>query len=203
MQGDLSPPNVIDVEASGFGRGSYPIEVGFVTAEGERFCSLIRPPLHWTHWDDEAAAVHGLSRELLAKYGRSVEEVALVLNQRLAGRLVYCDAWFYDFNWLAVLFDEAGSLQGFRLEHGRVVLEATGEFGHEPAQDPDVVLQVFQTMAQTGSRLGRDAEERLSEGLPLLSAHLEEGPAGTPALVNVLTDWRARATTAPFSVYST
>src|SRR5260370_27022420 len=32
-------------------------------------------------------------------------------------------------------------------------------------------------MAQTGSRLGRDAEERLSEGLPLLSAHLEEGPA--------------------------
>ena len=125
MQGDLSPPNVIDVEASGFGRGSYPIEVGFVTAEGERFCSLIRPPLHWTHWDDEAAAVHGLSRELLAKYGRSVEEVALVLNQRLAGRLVYCDAWFYDFNWLAVLFDEAGSLQGFRLEHIHRLLRET------------------------------------------------------------------------------
>ena len=38
------------------------------------------------------------------------------------------------------------------------------------------MLQVFETMAQTGSRLGRDAEERLSEALPLLSAHLEEGP---------------------------
>ena len=66
--------------------------------------------------------------------------------------------------------------QGFRVEHGRVMLDAVGEFGPEPAQDPDVVLQVFETMAQTGCRLGRDAEERLSEGLPLLSAHLEEGP---------------------------
>jgi len=114
---------VIDVEASGFGRGSYPIEVGFVTTEGERFCTLIRPPVHWTHWDDEAAAVHGVSRDLLAKYGRPVAEVALKLNQRLAGRLVYCDAWFYDFNWLAVLFDEARSLQEFRLEHIHSLLQ--------------------------------------------------------------------------------
>jgi [protein-PII] uridylyltransferase len=66
---------------------------------------------------------------------------------------------------------------GFRLERGRVVLEAVGEFGHEPAEDPDVVLQVFATMARTGCRLGRSAEERMSQGLPLLSAHLEEGPA--------------------------
>jgi [protein-PII] uridylyltransferase len=77
--------------------------------------------------------------------------------------------------------------QGFRVEHGRVVLEATGEFGHEPAQDPDVVLQVFQTTAQTGSRLGRNAEERLAEGLPLLSAHLEEGPTLWHHLKGVLT----------------
>ena len=38
--------------------------------------------------------------------------------------------------------------------------------GHEPAQDPDVVLKVFAAMAQTGCRLGREAEERLSQGLP-------------------------------------
>src|SRR5207302_4504605 len=71
----------------------------------------------------------------------------------------------------------AGSRVGFRVERGRVVLEAAGEFGHEPAQDPDVVLEVFQSMAQTGAKLGRDAEERLEEALPLLSTHLEEGPA--------------------------
>jgi [protein-PII] uridylyltransferase len=72
---------------------------------------------------------------------------------------------------------QQGIHAGFRVERGRVVLEGVDSFGHEPAEDPDVVLQVFGTMAQTGSRLGRDAEERLSEGLPLLSAHLEEGPA--------------------------
>ena len=83
--------------------------------------------------------------------------------------------------------------QGFRVEHGRVVLEATGEFGHEPAQDPDVVLQVFQTMAKTGARLGRDAEERLAEGLPLLSAHLEEGPTLWHHLRGVLTGSHAGA----------
>jgi [protein-PII] uridylyltransferase len=66
--------------------------------------------------------------------------------------------------------------QGFRVERGRVILEAVGALGHEPAQDPDVVLQVFAAMAQTGCRLGLEAEERLSVGLPLLSAHLEEGP---------------------------
>jgi hypothetical protein len=27
--------------------------------------------------------------------------------------------------------------------------------------------------------------------------------AGTPALVNVVTDWRARATTTPFTLYTT
>ena len=86
---------------------------------------------------------------------------------------------------------QQGVSAGFRLERGRVVLEAMGAFGHEPAQDPDVVLQVFETMAQTGSRLGRDAEERLSEGLPLLSAHLEEGPTLWHHLRGVLTGFHA------------
>lgn len=67
--------------------------------------------------------------------------------------------------------------RGFRLERGRVLLETAAEFGHDPADDPDVVLLVFAAMARTGVTLGRDAEESLSQGLPLLSAHLEEGPA--------------------------
>jgi [protein-PII] uridylyltransferase len=67
-------------------------------------------------------------------------------------------------------------LHGFRVERGRVVLDAVTKPGHDPAQDPDVVLQVFGAMAETGCRLGRDAEERLSLALPVLSVHLEEGP---------------------------
>jgi [protein-PII] uridylyltransferase len=76
---------------------------------------------------------------------------------------------------------------GFRLESGRVILQTAVEFGHDPAEDPDVVLQVFAAMAKTGVTLGRDAEERLSEGLPLLSAQLEEGPALWHHLQGVLT----------------
>jgi [protein-PII] uridylyltransferase len=80
---------------------------------------------------------------------------------------------------------------GFCVEKGRVVLDALGKSGHDPAHDPDVVLDVFQVMAQTGCTLGRDAEERLSEGLPLLSSHLEEGPTLWHHLRGVLTGFYA------------
>src|SRR5579871_5807721 len=66
--------------------------------------------------------------------------------------------------------------QGFRLERGRVVLDVVTAAGEDPANDPDVVLQVFAAMARTGCTLGREAEERISEALPLMSADLEEGP---------------------------
>ncbi len=86
---------------------------------------------------------------------------------------------------------KAETQHGFRVERGRVQLEAVGEFEHEPAQDPDVVLKVFAAMAQTGCRLSRDAEERLSEGLPMLSAHLEEGPTLWHHLRGILTGYYA------------
>jgi hypothetical protein len=47
-------PAIIDLEASGFGKGSYPIEVGFVLPEGAMYCTLIQPAPHWRHWDDKA-----------------------------------------------------------------------------------------------------------------------------------------------------
>jgi [protein-PII] uridylyltransferase len=77
--------------------------------------------------------------------------------------------------------------RGFRLEQGRIVLDGVAAARHDPAQDPDVVLQVFGAMGRTGATLGRDAEERLSQALPVLSAHLEEGPALWHHLQGVLT----------------
>jgi [protein-PII] uridylyltransferase len=76
---------------------------------------------------------------------------------------------------------------GFRLEQGRVVLEAVAAGRHDPAQDPDVALHVFAVMAATGASLGHDAEERLSQALPVLSAQLEEGPALWHHLREILT----------------
>jgi len=66
---------------------------------------------------------------------------------------------------------------GFRIEDGRIVLGAVGAAGGDPAQDPEVVLALFAAMARTGCALDRASEERISQALPLLSAHLEEGPA--------------------------
>lgn len=106
---------VIDVEASGFGRGSYPIEVG-VASDDDNYCSLISPQPEWRHWDDGAEQLHGISRQLLRAHGRSVQEVALALNHLLAGKRVYSDAWGNDSTWLARLFDAAEISQHFKLE---------------------------------------------------------------------------------------
>ena len=67
---------------------------------------------------------------------------------------------------------------------------------------------------KTGRDLGYTAFHKMAEALGCYAEYVEDPalirPAlerafssGCPALVNVLTDWRARATTAQFSVYST
>ncbi len=116
LHATATTPAVLDIEASGFGPRSYPIEVGYVMADGRSRCTLVRPPQHWTHWDAEAERVHGISRELLDRHGREATEVARMLNADLAGQTVYCDGWAHDFPWLALLFDEAGLAPQFRLE---------------------------------------------------------------------------------------
>ncbi len=75
---------------------------------------------------------------------------------------------------------------GYQVEQGRVALEAAGE-GSDPAHDPDVVLHAFAAIAETGGVLGQASEERLSQALPLLSGHLEEGPALWHPLRRILT----------------
>ena len=116
-------PPFIDVEASGLGRGSYPIEVGIVLADGSRHCWLIRPAEHWTHWDPTAEAIHGISQARLGALGRMPAEVATLLNRHLSGQTVYSDAWGNDMPWLAKLFDEADVPQRFRLESVRALLD--------------------------------------------------------------------------------
>jgi hypothetical protein len=115
-------PWVLDVEASGFGAGSYPIEVGFAAPDGRTRCSLIRPEPQWTHWDARAEAVHCVAREQLLSHGRSSAEVAALLNLELAGQQVYCNSWAHDYVWLARLFDAAGVVQRFRLRDLRELL---------------------------------------------------------------------------------
>lgn len=132
LKEERSPPTVLDVEASGFGRKSYPIEVGFVLPNGHSFCSLIYPEPEWTHWDPQAESVHHISRSLLLERGRPVSEVARLLNSELRGQTVYSDGWANDYSWLGALFDVAGLSPGFKLENLRALLrEDEADHWHE------------------------------------------------------------------------
>lgn len=115
-------PVVIDVEASGFGPGSYPIEIGVVLESGDPYCRLLRPQTDWTHWDESAAAVHGVTRDILITHGRPADEVARDLNEMLWGKTVYSDAWSYDMTWVGLLFEVVGRPQTFRIESLRSLL---------------------------------------------------------------------------------
>ena len=115
-------PAIIDIEASGFGRHSYPIEVGVVMEDGARHCYLIHPEDDWTFWDQAAEVVHGIPRRLLLERGQPVAQVGRLLNRLLAGMTVYTDAWSHDLSWLGKLYDAAALPQMFRLESLRALL---------------------------------------------------------------------------------
>ena len=46
----VEAPIFIDVEASGFGSYSSPVEVGLAINHTDRFCMLVLPEPDWQHW---------------------------------------------------------------------------------------------------------------------------------------------------------
>jgi len=116
-------PGILDIEASGFGDEGYPIEVGFVLPDGRKYCSLIMPLPEWTHWDERAEQLHGITRAMLASHGRSVRAVAEDLNTLVGGGTLYSDGWVVDSPWLAKLFYAAGLSPHFRLSPLELILD--------------------------------------------------------------------------------
>ena len=97
-------PTIIDIEASGFGSRSYPIEIGVVKTNGERYCALIEPQPEWDHWSESAQAIHGITRKLIESRGRSPHDICKDLNEFLGDITAYSDAWTHDNSWLNRLF---------------------------------------------------------------------------------------------------
>ncbi|MFT2092050.1 hypothetical protein [Paraglaciecola sp. 2405UD69-4] len=116
-------PTIIDIEASGFGAASYPIEVGVINAAGDRFCSLIKPQPDWIHWDEKAESLHGISRRLLSEKGESAHSVCRQLNQFLSGQVVYSDGWVVDDTWLIKLYHSAGLEMQFQVSSLEMILK--------------------------------------------------------------------------------
>lgn len=119
---DAAIPAILDIEASGFGRGSYPIEIGFVLADQRSQCVLIKPHPEWSMWDAGAERLHGIQRAQLQQRGTEIKAAAHILNEALRGQIVYSDAWGNDQSWLALLFEYADFLPTFKLQTLRALL---------------------------------------------------------------------------------
>ncbi len=161
-------PYIIDLEASGLTSNSYPIEVGLALAPGQRFCSLIKPADEWEHWDKQAESVHGISRDILQKQGRSVTEIAAELNQILNNKIVYSDAWGVDNSWVTTLFaaarmDKTFSVSALEMilneqqidvwmETRNAVVRDLGLTRHRASNDAWIIQETYtRTLAMTSS----------------------------------------------------
>ncbi|WP_416306422.1 hypothetical protein [Neptunicella sp. SCSIO 80796] len=128
---NLPPPIIIDIEASGFGADSYPIEVGVIMQDGDRYCRLIKPQPGWQHWDEKAQALHGIERDLLVNKGTSAHQVAMELNSLLAGKTVYSDGWVVDSPWLIKLHHDTQIAMQYRISSLEMILsEAQMQIWH-------------------------------------------------------------------------
>jgi hypothetical protein len=97
----------IDFEASSLNDEGYPIEVGWVFEDGRSEAHLIKPAAQWVDWDEEAEALHHISRAML-RNGMPHEAVARRLLDVLAEHTVYASAPSWDGKWLSALLRAAG-----------------------------------------------------------------------------------------------
>jgi hypothetical protein len=159
-------PAIIDIEASGFGRNSYPIEVGIVLPNQKSFCNIIRPADEWTYWDDAAEAVHGITREQLFKKGKPPHEVAEKLNQLLRGTKIYTDAWSYDISWIGKLYDLTEIPQLFSLDSLRnLMTEQQAALWHPTKEQVINELHLIRHRASTDALILQETFRRTAEAI--------------------------------------
>jgi hypothetical protein len=143
------PPILIEIEASDFGKESYPIEIGYVDNRGQPWCSLITPCDDWTHWNPVAENLHHISREILLAHGKSIDVIVAHLNKAFLNKTVYSDSWLQDFTWLSQLFEVASIPPHFKLEDLRAKLTPYQEsIWHETKQS---ILNEFQVRRHRAS----------------------------------------------------
>ena len=156
---------ILDIEASGFGRNSYPIEVGYVLADGTSFCTLIRPEPNWTHWDEQAEQTHHISRTIAEQHGQDVTSVAKQLNFKLAGKTLYSDGWANDYSWLGKLFDAANLSPHFKLDNLRALLsEREAERWHAVKHEVAQEVQIDRHRASADAKLLQLTLARIKQG---------------------------------------
>ena len=154
-------PAIIDVEASGFGPSSYPIEIGLALSDGARFSSLIQPLPEWRYWDPEAEKIHHLSREALNRHGKSAVDVARNLNMLLEDRTVFSDGWVVDKPWVDLLFYAAGVHLRFSVSPlERILSEAQMALWHRTQRQVIAELNLQRHRASTDAMVVQETYQR-------------------------------------------
>ncbi|MGB0466574.1 MAG: hypothetical protein ACPGF7_03455 [Pontibacterium sp.] len=101
----------IDIEASGLGAESYPIEIAWrCVASGDSDDFYINPESEaagWDYWDEFAEELHGIERETLLKDGVGIFQACMRLNTALKGKTIVSDAFEFDAFWMRRLFQQA------------------------------------------------------------------------------------------------
>ncbi len=113
------PVICIDIEASGLGPGSYPIEIAWkcgLTGDSDSF--LIDPATgyNWTDWDPAAEDLHHITVDELLAEGVSVREACKRPNTRLHGKTLTCDAVDFDYFWIRRLYESARMNPSFEVQ---------------------------------------------------------------------------------------
>ena len=98
----------IDFEASSLERGSFPIELGWVTEMGVGTSVLIRPEPGWRKWSPQSQEIHGISRDDLERDGIPAAEAARLAGAAFNGKTVLADEPAWDGAWLNMLLSAAG-----------------------------------------------------------------------------------------------
>ena len=155
------PVAILDFEASGLSRFSFPVEVGFARWRGleapiESWSTLIRPDLDWIHdghWSEDAEAMHGIALDDLGA-GMPAKRVCERLNAELAGCTVCCDGLLFDQVWWMQLY-EAGNLRAsyhlesmiglYHLANPGLVkwLGENADVPHRARQDAERLMRAF------------------------------------------------------------
>ena len=100
----------VDLEASGLGAESWPIEIGVAWIDDagkiRSDSQLIRPDPSWSPegWSDESAAIHGIARDAL-EAAPTTDAVAHWFLEMSRGRPLLSDAPEFDAVWLARVVD--------------------------------------------------------------------------------------------------
>ncbi len=149
---------IIDFEASGLSKSSYPIEVAWGDSMKTVTSYLLNPEKmdDWTDWNLKSFEFHGIPRDDLVKKGKDPRRVASHMIDELAGKTVYSDEPKFDNMWKdRLLIDSGYDPALIRIKNLKYFLNKMIKI-HSPGKRFVDLFQEFSTKKSTCHRADSD-----------------------------------------------